>query len=40
MPELVIPDVQETILQHLKERASLHGRSAEAGARVILETAL
>ena len=40
MPELLIPDVEESIHQRLKDRAAAHGRTAEAEARTILTEAL
>lgn len=40
MAQLVIPDVDETLFQRLRERAAEHGRTAEAEATLILKTAL
>ena len=40
MSQLLIPDVGESLLRQLQQRAARHGRSAEAEARVILENAL
>jgi plasmid stability protein len=40
MPELLIPNVEETILQKLQERAAAHGRTAADEARTILTEAL
>jgi plasmid stability protein len=40
MSQLLIPDVAESLLQQLQQRAARHGRSVEAEARVILESAL
>lgn len=40
MSQLLIPDVAESLLQQLQQRAARHGRSVEAEARVILEDAL
>ena len=40
MPELVIPDVEERVLQRLRQRASVHGRTPETEARVILQEVL
>ncbi len=40
MPELVIPDVGEMVLQRLQQRASAHGRTPEAEAKVILQEVL
>jgi len=40
MSQLLIPDVAESLLQQLQQRAARHGRSIEAEARVILEDAL
>lgn len=40
MAELLITEVEDTILRGLQERASAHGRSAEAEARDILVEAL
>jgi plasmid stability protein len=40
MPQLLIPDVGEALLRHLQQRASSHGRTAEAEARMILAEAL
>lgn len=40
MPEFVIPDVADSVLQRLQERASAHGRTAEVEAKAILAEAL
>lgn len=40
MPQLVIPDIEEAVLQRLRERATAHGTTAEAEARVVLSEAL
>jgi plasmid stability protein len=40
MGQLVIPDVEEAILQRLRERARARGTTAEAEARVVLAEAL
>lgn len=40
MASLLIPDVDETTLAHLCERALAHGRTPEAEARLILLEAL
>lgn len=40
MSQLLIPDVAESLLKQLQQRAVRHGRSIEAEARVILEDAL
>jgi antitoxin FitA len=40
MSQLLIPDVAESLLQQLQQRAASHGRSVEAEARGILEDAL
>jgi antitoxin FitA len=40
MSQLVIPDVAESLLQQLRERAACQGRSVETEARIILENAL
>lgn len=40
MSQLLIPDVAESLLQQLQQRAARHGRSVEAEARGILEDAL
>ena len=37
MATLLIPDVEESILARLRERAVTNGRSAEAEAKAILE---
>jgi plasmid stability protein len=34
--DLIIPDVEEVVLQRLQEEARRHGRTAEAEARSIL----
>ena len=38
--ELIISDVEETVLQRLQEQARLHGRTAQAEARLILADVL
>jgi antitoxin FitA len=40
MAELVLPDVDESVLQHLRDRARSHGRSPAKEARAILADAL
>jgi len=40
MPQLLVRDVPRDIVEALKRQASLHGRSAEAEHRSILERAL
>lgn len=40
MAELLIPDVEETVLRRLQERASIHGRTPEAEAGAILQEVL
>lgn len=40
MSQLLIPDVAESLLQQLQQRAARQGRSVEAEARAILEDAL
>ena len=40
MSQLLIPDVAESLLQQLQQRAARNRRSVEAEARVILEDAL
>ena len=40
MPQLVIPDLDEIILNRLRERAAMTGRSLEAEARTILADAV
>ena len=40
MGQLVIPELEATLLQRLHARASAHGRTAEAEVRVILQDAL
>ena len=40
MAQLLVRDVDETIVQALRERAARHGRSAEAEHREILANAL
>jgi plasmid stability protein len=40
MAQLVIPDIEETTLQRLRERAEARGTTAEAEARVVLTEAL
>ena len=40
MPQLLIPDFDHRIMERLRERASLHGRTVETEARAILEEAI
>jgi plasmid stability protein len=40
MPSLLIPDIADNALIRLRERATIHGRSLEAEAKVILEEIL
>jgi plasmid stability protein len=40
MAELLIPDVEEIVLRRLQERSSVHGRTPEAEAKVILREVL
>lgn len=40
MPELLIPDVEQGILQRLQEQAYRHGRTVETEAKEILAEAL
>ena len=40
MPQLLVRDVPRDVIEALKQRASEHGRSAEAEHRAILEAAL
>jgi antitoxin FitA len=40
MPQLLVRDVPQDVIEALKRRAAGHGRSAEAEHRVILEEAL
>jgi antitoxin FitA len=40
MPQLLVRDVPRDVVDALKRQASLHGRSAEAEHRAILEDAL
>jgi antitoxin FitA len=40
MGQLMIPELDATLLQRLNARASAHGRTAEAEARIILQQAL
>jgi plasmid stability protein len=40
MSQLLIPDIAESLLQQLQQRAARHGRSVEVEARIILEDAL
>ena len=40
MPDLLVRGVDEELVKSLKERAGLHGRSAEAEHRAILAAAL
>jgi plasmid stability protein len=36
MPALLIPEVDETLLVRLRQRAAVHGRTPEAEAKLIL----
>jgi len=40
MASLLIPDIEDNALIRLRERATVHGRSLEAEAKVILEEIL
>src|SRR6201987_6212568 len=40
MPQLLVRDVPQDVVEALKQRAAEHGRSAEAEHRIILEEAL
>ncbi|MBI3512742.1 MAG: Arc family DNA-binding protein [Proteobacteria bacterium] len=40
MPQLLVRDVPQDVIEALKRRAAQHGRSAEAEHRIILEEAL
>jgi len=40
MPQLLVREVPQDIVEALKRRAAQHGRSAEAEHRIILEEAL
>ncbi len=40
MPQLLVRNVPQDVVEALKRRAASHGRSAEAEHRVILEEAL
>jgi plasmid stability protein len=40
MSELLIPDVDEAVLRHLRQQAAAHGRTVADEARRILEQAL
>ena len=40
MPQLVIPDIDETTLERLRERAIHHAQSVEVEAKAILAGAL
>ena len=40
MPQLVIHDLEDAVLQRLQQQASMHGRSAEVEASAILTYAL
>jgi antitoxin FitA len=40
MPQLLVRDVPQDVVEELKRRAAEHGRSAEAEHRMILEEAL
>ena len=40
MPQLLVRDVPQDVVEALKRRAAEHGRSAESEHRIILEEAL
>ena len=40
MPQLLVRDVPQDVVEALKRRAAEHGRSAEAEHRIILQEAL
>jgi antitoxin FitA len=40
LPQLLVRDVPQEVIEALKRRAAGHGRSAEAEHRIILEEAL
>jgi plasmid stability protein len=40
MAEILIPDLDDKVLTRLRQRAAVHGRTAEAEARVILQEVL
>ena len=40
MPSLIVRNIEESIVQALKERAARHGRSAEAEHRALLSDVL
>jgi plasmid stability protein len=40
MPQLLVRDVPQDVVEALKRRAAEHGRSAEAEHRIILDEAL
>jgi plasmid stability protein len=40
MPHLLVPDVDDSLVRLLEQRAARHGRTAEAEHREILETTL
>ena len=40
MPQLLVRDVPQDVVESLKRRAAEHGRSAEAEHRIILEETL
>lgn len=40
MPDLIVRNVEESIVRALQERAARHGRSAEAEHRILLAEAL
>lgn len=40
MSQLLIPDVEDSLLERLRQRASAHGRTTEAEAKAILAAAL
>jgi plasmid stability protein len=40
MSQLLISDVEDSLLDQLRQRAAIHGRTAEAEAKAILAAAL
>jgi plasmid stability protein len=40
MSQLIIAEIEEGVLQRLRDQATAHGRTTEAEARAILEDAL
>jgi plasmid stability protein len=40
MATILIPNLDETVLRRLRERANLHGRTLESEAQAILQEAL